>query len=441
LQFSDNVKKDGSSSSTSGYDSSSTSDDDRNTSPKQNVEKDNVAAMDKLDALLGNLQTKAAAKQQPPESNTPTKLKSNLFETAQQLAKKSSAAGKKFSSSDDDVKSTPKPTIAKDNIAAMNKLNLLLGNLKTHRSVASEAIKTPTPLGYRKLKDKQKPPEPEEKPKPTSLLQATQEIGQELGVDTETGLVNKLREYATVSSPGTLPNIFEMISSMKKENGADETDTVPTGWHEKPDQFKGKDQWQPRNQRKQTDPLASHQSRKPYGILGRPARTQNFKHKTIQANKNVRVELFGEAPLNIFDADAIANERILGETWAKLEHRDKYVARAPQNYFEKMAMWTEQGKVWKFPIDNEQGRDVEAAVSFTEHVFLDEHLELWCPPRGPVRNFMDLVCVGLSKNPYLTVQQKREHIEWYKNYFEEKKEVLQRAIVENVKNADSKKIE
>lgn len=43
---------------------------------------------------------------------------------------------------------------------------------------------------------------------------------------------------------------------------------------------------------------------------------------------------------------------------------------------------------------------------------------------------MDLVCVGLSKNPYLTVQQKREHIEWYKNYFEEKKDILQRAIVE-----------
>lgn len=89
------------------------------------------------------------------------------------------------------------------------------------------------------------------------------------------------------------------------------------------------------------------------------------------------------------------------------------------------------------------GRDAEAAVSFTEHVFLDEHLESWCPKRGPVRNFMDLVCVGLSKNPYLTVEQKREHIEWYQNYFEEKKEVLQRAIVvqNEKKTGESTKIE
>lgn len=38
---------------------------------------------------------------------------------------------------------------------------------------------------------------------------------------------------------------------------------------------------------------------------------------------------------------------------------------------------------------------------------------------------MELVCVGLSKNPYLTVDAKKEHIEWYKNYFEEKKTLLQ----------------
>jgi small subunit ribosomal protein S31 len=38
---------------------------------------------------------------------------------------------------------------------------------------------------------------------------------------------------------------------------------------------------------------------------------------------------------------------------------------------------------------------------------------------------MELVCVGLSKNPYITVQMKLEHINWFCKYFEEKKEVLQ----------------
>lgn len=37
---------------------------------------------------------------------------------------------------------------------------------------------------------------------------------------------------------------------------------------------------------------------------------------------------------------------------------------------------------------------------------------------------MELVCVGLSKNPYLSVKEKREHIEWYRDYFNEKKKLL-----------------
>lgn len=69
--------------------------------------------------------------------------------------------------------------------------------------------------------------------------------------------------------------------------------------------------------------------------------------------------------------------------------------------------------------------DVEHQTSFTEHIFLEEHLHPWCPEKGAVRNFMELICIGLSKNPYLSVQQKYEHIEWYRDYFEEKKQILQ----------------
>lgn len=123
-----------------------------------------------------------------------------------------------------------------------------------------------------------------------------------------------------------------------------------------------------------------------------------------------------------------------------------------------MIRWTEEGKIWHFPIDNEQGSDrkwccpflsaqqshvrtfffililsgldEEAQFSFEQHVFLDQALESWCPKNGPVRIFMELVCNGLSKNPYLTVKQKHEHIEWYQNYFDEKKEVLERMVVQ-----------
>lgn len=61
---------------------------------------------------------------------------------------------------------------------------------------------------------------------------------------------------------------------------------------------------------------------------------------------------------------------------------------------------------------------------FSEHVFLEQHLEGWCPPKGPIRHFMELVCVGLSKNPYMFAKDKRERIMWFKNYFAEKHDLL-----------------
>lgn len=87
-------------------------------------------------------------------------------------------------------------------------------------------------------------------------------------------------------------------------------------------------------------------------------------------------------------------------------------------------MWTDQGKLWTFPIDNEQGMEEEKQVDFSEHVLLEMHLEDWCPTSGPVRHFMELVCVGLSKNHFLTAKEKKDHIYFYRDYFEEKKHLL-----------------
>ncbi|XP_043504838.1 28S ribosomal protein S31, mitochondrial [Polistes fuscatus] len=113
-------------------------------------------------------------------------------------------------------------------------------------------------------------------------------------------------------------------------------------------------------------------------------------------------------------------------TWAFLEKRelDLIANHPPQNIFQEMIQWTESGKLWKFPIDNEIGMEKESNVHFTEHVFLERHLKDWCPTTGPIRHFMELVCVGLSKNPYMTVKEKTDHIEWYKEYFKGKKEIL-----------------
>ncbi len=48
------------------------------------------------------------------------------------------------------------------------------------------------------------------------------------------------------------------------------------------------------------------------------------------------------------------------------------------------------------------------------------------PKTGPIRVFMELVCTGLSKNPYMTVQKKMNHLEWFQEYFEDKVADIQR---------------
>ncbi|XP_053871197.1 28S ribosomal protein S31, mitochondrial [Malaclemys terrapin pileata] len=95
--------------------------------------------------------------------------------------------------------------------------------------------------------------------------------------------------------------------------------------------------------------------------------------------------------------------------------------KPPRNGFEEMIQWTKEGKLWEFPINNEAG--IEDDVEFHEHIFLDKYLEDFTK-QGPIRHFMELVTCGLSKNPYLSVKQKVEHIEWFQNYFQEKEELL-----------------
>ncbi|XP_077298705.1 mitochondrial ribosomal protein S31 [Arctopsyche grandis] len=139
------------------------------------------------------------------------------------------------------------------------------------------------------------------------------------------------------------------------------------------------------------------------------------------------VHLLDGKPLGIFTKDFEGSAGVELAIWKDLEEYENNVAIAhpPENYFDKMIQWTNQGKIWKFPIDNEQGIVEERDVHFSDHVFLEGHLKDWCPARGPIRHFMELVCIGMSKNSYMPYKDKREHIEWFKNYFESKRELLE----------------
>ncbi|XP_017765827.1 PREDICTED: 28S ribosomal protein S31, mitochondrial [Eufriesea mexicana] len=131
--------------------------------------------------------------------------------------------------------------------------------------------------------------------------------------------------------------------------------------------------------------------------------------------------------VNLFHKHGEVKDGVKLKIWDEMEKSRLYFIKNSfiTNAFEEMIQWTEEGKLWKFPIDNEQGMEKEQNVHFSKHVFLEHYLTPWCPNKGPIRHFMELVCIGLSKNPYMTFQEKYDHITWYKNYFQDKQDLLQ----------------
>ncbi|KAM4860034.1 small ribosomal subunit protein mS31 [Thomomys bottae] len=158
------------------------------------------------------------------------------------------------------------------------------------------------------------------------------------------------------------------------------------------------------------------------------------KKKAATLKNSVKANLFVGKRLNIFDKQTFPEEASEAETppslW-EIEFAKKLstVTEQPlQNGFEEMIQWTKEGMLWEFPINNEAGFDDDGS-EFYEHVFLDKYLEGF-PKQGPIRHFMELVTCGLSKNPYLSVKQKVEHIEWFRNYFNEKRNILKESNIQ-----------
>lgn len=138
------------------------------------------------------------------------------------------------------------------------------------------------------------------------------------------------------------------------------------------------------------------------------------------------INLFSSEPLGVFKNPKANVNGVVLSTWDRLYKKSlkTAVTHPPKDIYEQMVLWTEQGKMWTFPIDNEQGMNEEHNIFFAEHVFLEPLIDEWCPTKGPIRHFMELVCVGLSKNPFLSVEEKKDHINWFRQYFYEKNQLL-----------------
>lgn len=66
----------------------------------------------------------------------------------------------------------------------------------------------------------------------------------------------------------------------------------------------------------------------------------------------------GSEPLRIFEKikEPVVESQLL-RTWRELQKEElkSLVTLPPTNGFEEMIMWTEQGKLWQYPINNEAG--------------------------------------------------------------------------------------
>ena len=82
------------------------------------------------------------------------------------------------------------------------------------------------------------------------------------------------------------------------------------------------------------------------------------------------IELFSGESIGIFEAnmtESTDSPKLL--IWDQLfnDELQYIIAQPPKNAFEEMIQWTEEGKLWKYPINNEQG-----LLSFIEFYFR------WC---------------------------------------------------------------
>jgi len=185
--------------------------------------------------------------------------------------------------------------------------------------------------------------------------------------------------------------------------------------------------FKPRTQRVKLDDDSDESLDNVFGNQSGDGFRKKPKPKSIEVMDTAK--LYDGPALDVFTDNFIASRQLQVQETRTLfdileqEQIDQYVNFPPENAFEEMAEWTREGKLWKYPIDNEQDLGAEADVGFDEHVFLARHLHGF-PSLIPVKHFMELVVTGLSMNSYMTVDTKIGHIDWYRNYFQEKKAIL-----------------
>ncbi|XP_060880065.1 small ribosomal subunit protein mS31 [Metopolophium dirhodum] len=322
---------------------------------------------------------------------------------------------------------------SKKNQLAVEKLNNLLKTMKKGNDTEmppqqSKPIELAQPRQLARKSEQNKQnieASKQNKPLGEKLSDAATKVAQSIGGDTnktKSDLLNLLRIY------NNEPN----DSSEKKVKSSVQLDDLLSGMKIDRSQSKKSAEFSDVDRAQRVRELLGHSS-------GEHQRTKKYRKPM---DNYMPINLFSSEPLGIFKNFDTKKDIPTLPTWDRLYEKSLQTAvtHPPKNIYEQMIIWTEQGKLWKFPINNEQGMDDENNVFFAEHVFLEPLIDEWCPKKGPIRHFMELVCVGLSKNPFLSVEEKKDHLNWFRQYFYEKNQLLSevgafeiKSLPENVK--------
>lgn len=96
------------------------------------------------------------------------------------------------------------------------------------------------------------------------------------------------------------------------------------------------------------------------GIRERPpkivSKKEDYKRTTFPSQA---VNYYNSQPLNVFSIDCLKQKSETSmKTWKRLseEELNFLTLHPPTNAFEEMILWTKQGKMWSFPINNEAGK-------------------------------------------------------------------------------------
>ena len=109
-------------------------------------------------------------------------------------------------------------------------------------------------------------------------------------------------------------------------------------------------------------------------FLEKRRRLREAQQSKEEEESYVPIDLFGsQPPLGIFTNTQLDQPGIELKMWKKCQEREMKILStpAPRNFLEEMAVKTERGILWNFPINNEQGIDETKVNNFGSDVLND----------------------------------------------------------------------